>query len=269
MEAWPIVWVWSKLLTAHQRASRGRRIDAAVAALSGLRERILSPRARIRGASRIDLEIEKILAQYHVRRYLKVSRTVRAQHDFKQTRRGRPGPDTSYRRITHRRYDLEWSIDTAAVAYDERSDGIYPLITNDRTLTPLQVLEAHKAQPRLEKRFEQLKTVHEIAPVFLKNPARIEAFFTIYFLALLIQALIERELRQTMKRERLSALPLYPEERRCAHPTTEQILRLFSHAERHLLSRCGRTVQVFDTAFTPLQRQVLDLLGVPAAGFHG
>ena len=38
-----------------------------------------------------------------------------------------------------------------------------------------RVLEAHKRQPRLEKRFEQLKTVHEIAAVFLKNPARIEA----------------------------------------------------------------------------------------------
>ena len=130
------------------------------------------------------------------------------------------------------------------------------------------MLEAHKGQPRLEKRFEQLKTVHEIAPVFLKNPARIEAFFTVYFLALLIQALIERELRQTMKRERLKALPLYPEERRCAHPTTEQVLRLFSHAERHVLSRAGRVVQSFEAEFTPLQRQVLDLLGVPASDFR-
>jgi len=185
MEAWPIVWVWSKLLTGHQRASRQRRMDA------------------------------------------------------------------------------------AAVAYDEKSEGMYPLITNDRMLTPLQVLEAHKGQPRLEKRFEQLKTVHEIAPVFQKNPTRIEAFFTVYFLALLIQALIERELRQTMKRERLKALPLYPEECRCAHPTTEQVLRLFSHAERHVLSRAGRVVQSLEAEFTPLQRQVLDLLGVAASGFRG
>ena len=125
--------------------------------LTALRDRIVSPRARIRGASRIDLEVEKILEHYHVRRYVKVSRTVRAEHDFKQTRRGRPGPDTAYRRITHRRYDLEWTIDAVAVAYDEKSDGMYPLITNDRTLTAQQVLEAHKGQPRLEKRFEQLK----------------------------------------------------------------------------------------------------------------
>ena len=41
--------------------------------------------------------------------------------------------------------------------------------------------------------------MHEIAPVFLKNEGRIEAMFTVYFLALLVQALIERELRHAMK----------------------------------------------------------------------
>ena len=50
---------------------------------------------------------------------------------------------------------------------------MYPLVTNDRDLTAEQVLLAHKGQPTIEKRFEQLKTVHEIAPVFLKNPGRI------------------------------------------------------------------------------------------------
>jgi transposase len=268
MEAWPIVWVWSTLLTQHQRARRQRNITAAIAALAQLRARILSPRARLRGASRIDLEVEKILEHYHVRRYLKVTRTTRAEHAFKQTRRGRPGPDTAYRRITRRRYDLEWNIDQAAVAYDEKSDGMYPLITNDRQLTSAQVLEAHKGQPTLEKRFEQLKTVHEIAPVFLKNASRIEAFFTVYFFALLVQALIERELRLAMKRERIKELPLYPEQRLCKRPTTEQILRLFSLAERHLLTRSGRTVQLFDTDFTPLQHQVLELLSVHGSAFR-
>ena len=52
---------------------------------------------------------------------------------------------------------------------------MYPLLTNNKTLTPAQVLEAHKGQPTIEKRFEQTKSIHEIAPVFLKNERRIEA----------------------------------------------------------------------------------------------
>ena len=210
----------------------------------------------------------EILEQHRVGRYLKVRRTVREEHSFKQARRGRPGPDMAYRKITRRRYDLEWTLDEAAIAYDQKSDGMYPLLTNDRNLSPAQALIAHKGQPTIEKRFEQVKTVHEIAPVFLKNEGRIEALFTLYFLALLVQALIERELRLTMKRSHIEELPLYPEQRQCRRPTTEQVLRLFSLAERHTLRREGQAVQVFHPEMTDLQRQVLTLLGVPQGAFR-
>ena len=192
---------------------------------------------------------------------------MREQHLYKQTRRGRPGPNTAYRKLTKRRFDLTWTIDEAAIAYDHVSDGMYPLITNDRTLSPAQVLEAHKGQPMIEKRFEQFKTVYEIAPVFLKNEGRIEALFTLYFLALLVQALIERELRLAMKRNNIEHLPLYPEQRHCAHPTTEQILRLFSLAARNKLVQNGKALQTFDVEFTHLQRHVLRLLAVPEQAF--
>ena len=262
MEVWPITWVWSTLLTLHQRARRQRNLSAAIEQLQTLHQRLLAARARLRGAKDIDERVERILA-----RYLKVKRIVGEEHSFKQTRRGRPGADTAYRRITRRRFDIEWSIEHKAIDYDEKSDGMYPLLSNDRTLTALQVLEAHKGQPTIEKRFEQLKSVHEIAPVYLHNEARIEALFTVYFLALLVQALIERELRCAMAREKIAELPLYPERRLCRKPTTEQILRLFSLAERHTLMHDGHAVQIFQPELTALQRRVLDPLGVPPSAF--
>ena len=82
-----------------------------------------------------------------------------------------------------------------------------------------------------------------------------------------MQALIERELRQAMAHEAIEELPIYPEQRQCAHPTTEQVLRLFSLAERHQLRQHGRTVQAFNLTLTDLQRKVLALLGVPASTF--
>ena len=131
---------------------------------------------------------------------------------------------------------------------------MYPLMTNDRQLTAVQVLQAHKGQPMIAKRFEQIKTVHEIAPVFPKDEGRIEALFTLYAIALLIQALVERELRQAMARHGIDELPIYPEQRQCAHPTTEQVLRLFSMTQRHHLQRQGHTLQTFELSLTPLQR---------------
>jgi hypothetical protein len=105
---------------------------------------------------------------------------------------------------------------------------------------PAQVLEAHKGQPAIEKRFEKIETVHEFAPVFLKNEGRIEALFTLYFLALLVQALIARELRLAMKREKIARLPIYPAQRFCPRPTTEQILGLYSLVQRHKLAQDGQ-----------------------------
>lgn len=267
MEAWSIVWVWSTLLTLRQHARRLRNIAAAIEELERLRQRLASSKTRLRGAPEIDLAVKLIVERHHVARYLKVRRVVREEHVFKQARRGRPGPHTAYRKITKRRFDVQWTTDEDAITYDRRSDGMYPLMTNDRSLSATQLLQAHKGQPMIEKRFEQIKTVHEIAPVFLKNEGRIEALFTLYAVALLVQALIERELRLAMARQGIDELPIYPEQRQCAHPTTEQVLRLFSLAERHQLRRQGRTVQAFDLRLTELQRQVLALLGVPASVF--
>jgi transposase len=266
MEAWPVIWVFSNLLKLHQGASRVRRVSAATEQLEQIRRALAGGRSR-RGAAEIDKQVLLILEHYHVGRYLKVRRVTREVHTYKQATRGRPGPHTAYRKITKQRYDLEYSIDEAAVVYDQTTDGTYPLLTNDRSLTPAQVLEAHKGQPAIEKRFEQLKTVHAIAPVYLKKPGRIEALFTVYFLVLLVQALIERELRLAMKRDKLQELPLYPEQRCCHRPTTEQVLRLFGHTERHTLFSEGHRVKVFEPTLTELQQQVLSLLGVPSRSY--
>ena len=267
-ELYSIVWVWSTLLQLHQTHRRQKHLASAIEQLGDLKGRLAAARARLRGAAQIDFEVAQILERYNAARYLRVKRVVREQHSFKQSHRGRPGPNTTFRKITRRRYDIEWSLDQEAIAYDQRSDGRYPLLTNDRSLTPAQVLTAHKAQPRIEKRFEQLKTVHEIAPVFLKNEARIEALFTVYFLALMVQALIERELRQAMAVANIEQLPIYPEQRACRRPTTEHILRLFSLAERITVSARGQTVRLFPPQLTELQSQVLSLLGVPASAYR-
>jgi hypothetical protein len=71
-----------------------------------------------------------------------------------------------------------------------------------------------------------------------------------------------------MQRENITELPLYPEQRDCERPTTEQILRLFSLAQRHKLSQGAHTLQVFKVEFTDLQRQLLILLGISEQAFQ-
>lgn len=264
-ETWPVVWVYSSLLRMHQERSRQERIERTTEELRTYHEKLSGPRPRRRSRKDIEDRVVRILRTHKVSKYIKVEVVRHEEHYFKQAARGRPSPRTKYVRKTRKSWRLEWMLANDQIAYDHKSDGMYPLLTNDRDLTDREVLEAHKRQPVIEKRFEQTKTVFEIAPVLLKNEGRVEALFFIYFLALLIQALIERELRKSMKQRGVAELPLYPEERANRRPTSEQIFRLFSLAQRHVLRSKGRTLQVFEPELTSLQLQVLELLGVPSA----
>ena len=96
-----------------------------------------------------------------------------------------------------------------------------------------------------------------------------EALFFVYFLALLVLALMERELRLAMEKGGIADIPLYPEERTTSRPTSQQILRLFGFAERHVLLENGREVQEFAPKLTDLQKQVLGLMDVPLEVYLG
>ena len=143
----------------------------------------------------------------------------------------------------------------------------YPLITNCEDLTPSDILPRHKYQPTLEKRHEQLKSVYAVAPAFLKNEGRIDALLLLYYMALLIQALVERQLRRGMKRQEIEDIPLYPEERECRAPTARRVFEVFANLQRHELWEAGALRRSFEPELTAIQRQVLELLDVPEAVF--
>lgn len=261
-EGWPIIWVYSTLLALKQKQSRTERLERAKQEIEDLDRKLQGPRARQRSRRQVADTVGEILGRLCVVAYLTVDIWTEEIHRFRQDRKGRPDKDTRYRRETSKRFRVRWTVEQARVDYDEKSDGMYPLLTNDRSLTAKQVLEAHKQQPQIEKRFKQTKTVHDIAPVFLKNEGRIEALFHLYFIALLIQALIERELRKAMQSQNIVSLPLYPEKRACQHPTILQILRLLAPLERHAIFKDGQLVQAFPPKISDIQSKVIQLLNM-------
>lgn len=190
------------------------------------------------------------------------------EESFRQERRGRPGEQTRYRRTTRTRFSLTWKIDTALVAYDAKSDGCFPFVTNDTSMSDAEVLAAYKYQPHLERRHAQLKGVQLVAPVFLKDVARIEGLLCCQFVALLVQALVERQIRRAMAASGIASIPLYPEDRECAAPSAPRIFEIFSGLARHELVSNGRIVQTFAPELTRIQAEVLDLLKVPHSA-HG
>ncbi len=248
-------------------ASRARRVPRAWAALRELRERLSSPRTRFRERGKVQRAVEDLLAQCEVESWIRVTIEEREDATYRQARPGRPSKHTKYKKETRPRFHLTWELDAVAFANAEREDGIFPLLTNDRQLTAEEVLRAYKRQPIIEKRFSQLKTDFAVAPVYLKDVGRIQGLLAVYFFVLLVQTLLERELRQAMARQGIDALPLYPEGRPCSRPTTARVIEVFEPIQRHALILGDNESQCLVTELTKLQRQIIKLLALSPADY--
>ncbi|WP_176236811.1 hypothetical protein [Candidatus Hakubella thermalkaliphila] len=168
-----------------------------------------------------------------------------------------------WRRETKTRFRLLWKPILETIEYDQRIDGIFPLVTNRRDLSALEIHDIFKSrQPMVEKRHDMLKNVLSATPAFLKSVSRMEALLFLVYVSLTVHALIEREVRNRMRERGEESLPLYPEERECRAPTARRILEVFSDLQRHLLLKEGQIVQKFMPELSSIQ-QVLSLIGIP------
>lgn len=264
-EGFRIAWVHSSEKERHDRAEREDKLERARRELEELRDRLRSKRTRLRKRDKVDKAVAILLAETGTKKWVEVEIIETTEPSYRQSRPGRPGPKTTYERKVRRRFDLQWKYRLEAIAYDAKTDGTFPLVTNDKTLNLRRILRIYKKQPRLEKRHEQLKSVHEVAPQYLKGAARIEALLCVFFLALLIDALIERQVRRTMRSERIRSIPIYPEARDCRLPTTDRMLEIFETLQCHTLRTADSTRTEFPPELTPIQRRLLKLMGVREA----
>lgn len=266
-EGYRLVWYHSQRKAELDAVARSGRIERALKQLAALREKLRSPRTRYRQEPKVAEAVAEILRSCGAAAWIITEVQPHSVETFHQDHRGRPGKDTRYVKKVATRFDLAYRIDDAAVATDAASDGIFPLVSNVADLDELELLHAYKRQPTIEKRFSQFKTDFEVAPVYLKAVHRIQALLAVYFFALLVEALLERALRQAMQAKGIEALPLYPEGRPCRWPTARRVIDLFEPVQRHTLTHRQRSAEVMVTELTRLQRRLLILLGLSAKDY--
>jgi len=267
-EGYRIVWVWSSLKAEQDQRSRQARIEKGILALEVLETRLRGKRSRFRDIDSVSQAAQTALQETGAQRWLAFTIHEITEESFRQEKQGRPGSKTRYLRRQRRRFRIQWRPAPETIDYDAHTDGMFPLLTNDLDLSAADVLEKYKYQPQLEKRHEQLKTVRAVAPVLLKSVTRIEAMLLVYFLALLMDALIEREMRRAMKAARIPSLPIYPEERACRAPTTVRLLEILGDLRKHTLFIKNDVTQTFPLELSDLQRDILRLLGVPLSAYE-
>ena len=267
-DGYRVIWVHSNAKAARDAAARAARIEAGLAAIDAVQARLSSPKTRIKTRVAAEQAAAEALQSAAAQRWVGATITETTVAGHRQENRGRPGAATRYRRTEKTVFTATAAVDTAKVGYDAVTDGCFPLITNDTAMTGAEVLAAYRYQPNLERRNHLLKGAQEVTPVHLQTAHRIEALLLCHFLAMLAEALIEREIRTSMADRGLTGIPLYPELRTCPSPSAPRILEIFNDVQRHqLINSAGDIVQTFEPQLTDLQRQVLDLLHIPTNAY--
>jgi transposase len=259
-EGYRVLWYRSSQKVQQDQQQRQQRLERAYARLDALQ----SPGRRpCRSYSQAEQAAQRILQEERVEGLLCVEIDQEVQETYRQVSPGRPGPNTEYRREETWEYRIRFKPDTEAQRRQARCDGLFPLMTNDETLSLAGALKKYKYQPFVEKRHEQLKSVFCVTPVWLKNAGRVESLLWLYYVVELVQALLEREVRREMKKQGVQSLALYPEGRASEAPTAQVVINALEGLRRHrLLDAQGQELQRFHDELPDAAREVLELLGV-------
>jgi len=265
-EGYRLVWIRSLQKRERDALARETALQKAEAKLFDLNARL--NRGQLRQRAAINKKAQEILRQHNCQRFLEVRIAYQVHVKTLRLRRGRPRKDDPVREARQQVYHLGVRRLKAASRAEARTDGVFPLVTNlkPKATPKKEVLLIYKYQPYVEKRHALFKTELEVAPVYLKKPGRAAGLVHTVFLAMTLDALIERTLRQQMWREGIEALPILPEGRLTKTPTTARLLEMFSDVSWYEVERPGETI-TFTIELSPLQKQLLRLLGMDPSSY--
>jgi transposase len=267
-EGFRLLWIKSSAKAAQDKRVREEGLVKAKAELQelrgGLNKRELKAGTQIRNA------IKKILKAHGCEAFLSVKLQSEVRTKTKRLRAGRPKKADGFQYVSDTLYDFKVKDLAVPLRKEANTDGVFPLITNlpEKSHKALDVLQIYRYQPYIERRFENLKTEYAISPVYLKKPERVVGLLHVYFIAMMVAALIERELRKNMAKEKIASLPIYPEERECKAPTSPRIFGTFSQVDWYKqIAHDGEAA--FPVKLTDTQAEILSLLGLPRKLYEG
>lgn len=259
-EGYRVIWIRSSQKAQADAQAREEQVRRAELELKALATKIGT--RTLRAPAVIQARVKKILAERRVAGLIEPTLSVLTEVSHRYLRAGRPGPSDPVRAIRTKRPHLHVTRNRAALRAEARTDGIFPLVTNLADRSKREVLEIYKYQPYIEKRFALTKSEYGIAPIFLKKPRRVVALLHVYFIAIMLSALLERQVRAEMRRQSLAKIPILPEGRATATPTTPRILENFADISWHAVHEGDRLIS-FPVDLGATQRLLLDLADVP------
>jgi len=255
-----IHWIYSSEKRKRDRENRDKQLKKVEQCLALLNGKI--NKRGLKTSTAIEEAAQQIVKEHKLENFFHISIGTITEKYQVQIGTGRPGKNTKYRTRVNTLYTLSWTQKKQPLKDEAQTDGVFPLLCTDKELTAKEVLKAYKYQPRLEKRFAQFKSIHNAAPLLFKKIERIEANMFGFFIALVVQALIEREVRNKMKEQKIEKIRVYPEQREASHPTTSKILDRFDNICTYKIMENSKVVENFKDSLNEDQKLILSLLNI-------
>jgi len=264
LKGYRIIWVHSSSKEQEDKKRRLKKIDKAQKALEELIPKLNA--YHLKTQKQITKAVNNICKQAEGLIDVKITKGRKQICKRIPSTRRRPG-DPIYENKWSFNYGIEWKINEQAAIGESKTDGLFPLITNNNLLDAAEVLRMYKRQSYLEKRMYTKKSILDIAPVFLKKERRIEAVLLLYFFALMIVSLIERNIRLNMTKEKIEKLPILPQKMNTKKPTWNNIRYFCRNIHLSVIIKNKVPIQADVQGFSQLHKKVCELVEVPCSAY--
>ena len=159
---------------------------------------------------------------------------------------------------------LTWSMPRKPMQAAAQWDGVYSILTNlpAATHSANEVLTIYKGQHHVERRFRNMNQLPiRVRPLWLKRPDRIETLIFLVMLAVLIYALIERQVHRHIAQSGKKIDGVMPEKRDTFTPSGLRLLGAFAAV---CLVRWddGQSVRFQLSELSAVQCQILTAIGL-------
>jgi transposase len=151
----------------YEQAMRQRSMDRTREKLEKLRTRVTS--GRVKNRDKIIKAAERILGKNHGQRYYTYELSAEGVFEFSQCK---------------------------LLEHEKRIEGKYVIATAEKSLSVLEAVAVYKDLADVERGFRHLKDVLALRPIYHQIESRVRAHIFVAALALLVQRLLDRRLRE-------------------------------------------------------------------------
>jgi transposase len=260
--------VRSQAYAQTQRRHLEERLAKAQEALLALTPPVGRGKRQITEEAALQSAVEAVLTKHRVRGLLTYRFERQVEQEVKFVGRGRGGANRQQQVSERVRYQITAvERNEEALAHLICTLGWRPYATNapQKCLSLEQAVREYRHEYSIERGFGRLKGAPlSLAPMFVKREDQVVGLTHLLSLALRVLMLMEFVVRRSLKQQHTTLVGLYKDNprRATATPTAERLLQAFVPITLTLVQLPEQLIRHV-TPLTPVQQQILALLGLP------